>query len=34
MQLLRKAHLGEAAVSVGPKVLNEICEKEYIRVLE
>ncbi len=34
MQLLRKAHLGEASVTVWPKVLKEMCAKKNIFVLE
>jgi len=33
MLLLRKAHLGEVSVSVWPKVLNEMCERKNIHVL-
>jgi hypothetical protein len=34
MPLLRKAHLGEVTVSVWPKVLEEICAKKNIYVLD
>ena len=34
MLLLRKAHLGEVSVSVWPEILNEICRKRNIHVLE
>jgi aspartate--ammonia ligase len=34
MLLLRKAHLGEVSVSVWPKVLKEMCNREGIHVLE
>src|SRR6202158_4351378 len=34
MLLLRKAHLGEVSVTVGPKVLKEMCAKKNIVVLE
>jgi len=34
MLLLRKAHLGEVSVSVWPKVLKEMCERNGIHVLE
>jgi len=33
MLLLRKAHLGEVSVTVWPKVLQEMCEKKNIHVL-
>jgi aspartate--ammonia ligase len=32
--MLRKAHLGEATVSVWPKILKEMCARENIHVLE
>jgi aspartate--ammonia ligase len=34
MLLLRKAHLGEVSVTVWPKILNEMCAKRNIYVLE
>jgi len=34
MLLLKKAHLGEVSVTVWPKILNEICNKKNINVLE
>ena len=34
MLLLRKAHLGEVSVTVWPKVLNEMCRKRNIIVIE
>jgi len=33
MQILRKAHLGEVSVTVWPKVLKDMCEKQNIHVL-
>ncbi len=34
MLLLRKAHLGEVSVTVWPRILNEMCERHGIKVLE
>ena len=34
MLLLKKAHLGEASVTVWPKVLKDMCKKKNIHVLE
>ena len=34
MYLLRTAHLGEVSVAVWPKVLNEMCAKRNIHILE
>ncbi len=34
MLLLRKAHLGEVSVTVWPKILNEMCARHNIHVLE
>jgi aspartate--ammonia ligase len=34
MLLLRKAHIGEVSVTVWPKILKDMCEKENIHVLD
>jgi aspartate--ammonia ligase len=34
MLLLKKAHLGEVSVSVWPRVLQDMCKKKNIHVLE
>ena len=34
MLLLKKTALGEVSVSVGPKILREMCSKKNIHLLE